>query len=94
MIDLFQRARWSEFYIFFAKGDPPLVALLLCLNTIFFVLWILRRMRGASTLRRETAIIVQSLLIFANFALVFHEDFIRFTNLGRVFNKVLAGIPF
>ena len=61
MIDLFQRANWSEIYYFFAKGNPPLAVLLLALNTVFFIYWIVRRMRGARAMRSETAIIVQAL---------------------------------
>lgn len=76
MLDLFREARWDELYAFFAKGNPPLMAQLLALNTIVFMIFIVRRMRGARTLRAETASMVQSLLLVANMLAVFQENII------------------
>lgn len=67
-------AHFDELYAFFAKGDPPLAVQLLALNTIFLMIVVIRRMRGAPTLRRETSIVVQSMLIFANAVIMFRED--------------------
>jgi hypothetical protein len=94
MLDLIERANWSEFYYFFAKGNPPLALLLLGVNTLFFILWILRRLRGAHSLRKETAIIVQALLIGANVAIMFREDVIRATNITYYYHKMMLGMPF
>ncbi|MGB8312861.1 MAG: hypothetical protein WCE69_00065, partial [Aestuariivirga sp.] len=60
MLELFREARWDELYAFFAAGNPPLVLQLLVLNTIVFMVFMLRRMRGVRTLRSETASMVQS----------------------------------
>ena len=74
MLDLFYQARWGELHAFFAKGNPPLAAQLLVVNTIFFVVFIMRRARGARSLRAQTATTVQGLLIFAN-AMVLFQDY-------------------
>jgi hypothetical protein len=74
MLELFQDARWDELSAFFAKGNPPLIAQILAINTIVFMLFIVRRMRGASTLRSETASLVQSLLLVANMLAIFQDN--------------------
>jgi hypothetical protein len=73
-MDLFWAARWGELYAFFSQGEPPLAVQLLAFNTIFFVLWILRRMRDAPALRSGTANVVQVLLIAANVMILFQKD--------------------
>ena len=73
MLDLFYQAQWNELYAFFAEGDPPLAVQLLVVNTIFFVVFILRRARGARSLRSETAMVVQGLLLFANASILFQD---------------------
>jgi len=77
MLDLFREARWDELHAFFAKGNPPLLAQILALNTIVFMLFMVRRMRGARTLRAETASMVQSLLLVANMLAIFQENIIN-----------------
>jgi hypothetical protein len=74
MTELFIRARWGELYDFFAQGDPPLAIQILAFNTIIFMVWILRRMRGAPALRAHTANIVQVLLVGANALILFQRD--------------------
>jgi hypothetical protein len=74
MLEFFQDARWDELSAFFSKGTPPLIAQILAINTIVFMLFIVRRMRGASTLRSETASLVQSLLLVANMLAIFQEN--------------------
>ena len=74
MIDLFLNAPWNELYGFFARGEPPLVFQLLLLNTVIFVLFMFRRLRGARAMRHETAVTVQSLLILANALIMFREE--------------------
>jgi hypothetical protein len=67
-------ARWDELYAFFMKGTPPLIAQLMALNTVIFMLFMVRRMRGKPTLRAETASLVQSLLLFANMLAIFQDN--------------------
>ncbi len=74
MIDLFLSAPWNELYGFFTKGQPPLVFQVLLLNSVFCALFMARRLRNARTMRHETAITVQSLLILANALVMFRDD--------------------
>jgi hypothetical protein len=73
-MDRFRLADWGEIYAFFAQGSPPLAIQILIINTIFFMLWIVRRMRGAPALRRETSMIVQAILILANMFILFRNN--------------------
>jgi len=68
------QADWDELYAFLAQGSPPLAVQILVINTIFVMLWIIRRMRGAPALRRETSIAVQAILIIANLAILFQNN--------------------
>ena len=74
MLELFKEARWDELYAFFATGNPPLVLQLLVMNTIVFMVFVLRRMRGVRTLHSETASMVQSLLLFSNMLVIFEKN--------------------
>ena len=69
-----QQSDWDEVYAFFAQGSPPLAIQILVVNTIFFMLWIVRRLRGAPALSRETSIVVQAILVIANLAILFQKD--------------------
>jgi hypothetical protein len=77
VIHAFETAPWHVIYDFFAKGDPPLALQLLALNTVFFVLFIIRRMRGARAMRPSAATTVQALLIFANCLILLQDDITR-----------------
>jgi hypothetical protein len=74
IFDVFWEARWDELAAFFSKGSPPLLFQLLVLNTLIFIILIIRRMRGASSLRPETASTVQTLLLAANMFAIFQEE--------------------
>jgi hypothetical protein len=77
IFDVLWEAHWDELAAFFSKGNPPLIVQLLFLNTIIFVWLIVRRMRGASSLRPETASTIQSILLAANMFAIFQEDIRR-----------------
>ncbi len=64
------------------SGEPPLITQLLVLNTVFFIFWMLRRMRGAHTMRYKTAITLQSLLVAANCFVILNGDF-EFFDMSR-----------
>ena len=72
--DLIYQARWDELYQFFTNGYPPLVLKLLIINTIFLVLFIIRRARATYRLRPTTAYAVQGLLIASNAMVMFQND--------------------
>lgn len=74
MLEFITDARWDELYAFFMKGTPPLIAQLMALNTVIFMLFMVRRMRGKRALRAEMASLVQSLLLFANMLAIFQDN--------------------
>lgn len=80
MIELVRNARWDQLYALLADGEPPMIARILALNTVFFILFAIRRTRGVPAMRRQTAIQVQSLLVLANWLVLFQneiQDFMR-----------------
>jgi hypothetical protein len=78
MIELFHRARWDQAYDFLAAGDPPMMFRLLAINTIFVVLYIIRRAKSPHKLRESTIIQVQALLVIANLLILFQRDIQQF----------------
>lgn len=74
MFELFQRARWDQAYDYLASGDPPMIAKLLAINTIFFILYIVRKMRVEHKMRDSTVMQVQALLVVANVLILFQRD--------------------
>ena len=74
MLELIQRTRWDQAYDFLASGDPPMIAKLLALNTIFFILVIIRRAKGVKPLSQSGVIQVQGFLLLANFLLLFQSN--------------------
>jgi hypothetical protein len=71
---VFKTTDWNAFYNVLAKGNPPLALQLLALNTIFIIVLIFRRWRGAPRLRSNGALIVQAILIFANVAILTQDQ--------------------
>lgn len=74
MFELFQRARWDQAYDYLASGDPPMIARLLAINTIFFILYIVRKMRVDHKMRESTVVQIQALLLVANVLILFQRD--------------------
>jgi hypothetical protein len=73
MIENFKNADWSQWYYLLSKGNPPLAFQLLIVNSIFFVIFMIRRMRGQSTMRARMANTIQAILIATNI-LIFYQD--------------------
>ncbi len=85
MGNLFEGPHWTMAYEFLTAGDPPLVTQMLVLNTVVLIFWMVRRMRGASAMRYQTANMVQGLLIFANCMVLLNGDF-KFFDVSRFMN--------
>jgi uncharacterized membrane protein YcaP (DUF421 family) len=83
--ELIERAPWHEFYAFFLKGNPPLIVLLLAINTVFFILFVIRRMRGKNSFRPSTAYTVQGLIILANALVIYHADIFKFAKAASTY---------
>jgi hypothetical protein len=73
-IDLFWAADWDGLYRTLAKGNPPLALQLLTLNTIFFIIYVMRKITSKHKLRSTTREVVQLILVLFNLAIVFQED--------------------
>lgn len=74
MLELFHRARWDQAYDFLASGEPPIIFRLLAVNTLFFILFVIRRAKGAHRMRPATAMQIQALLVVANCIVLFQNE--------------------
>ncbi len=77
MIDQIINAPWWQLTDFLTKGDPPLIVELMLINTVFLIVLIIRRAKGLPTMRTETVIQVQGLVILANAMVLFQDQIIR-----------------
>lgn len=73
-IENFRNARWSELYVFFAQGYPPLGLQLLILNTIFLGFVVFRRATAKHQMRKSTAYVIQAVLITTNLMFMFQKE--------------------
>lgn len=73
----FMAANWDEVRDFFSRGSPPLGLQFLGFNALIFILWMIRRMRGATPMRRQTGLMVQALFIGANLVMLLEGDLRR-----------------
>ena len=76
MLHKFFNAPWWQLTDFLSKGHPPIIVQLLAINTIFFILLIVRRARGVPGMRRDSVIQVQALVVVANVLLLFQQEII------------------
>ena len=74
MFELFSRARWDQGYEFLASGEPPMIFRLLAINTIFVILYVIRKAKAQNRMRETTVLQVQGLLILANCLILFQRD--------------------
>jgi hypothetical protein len=77
MLDKIANAPWWQMADFFTKGDPPLIVEMMLLNTIFLIVVIIRRAKGLPTMRMESVLRVQALVILANAMVLFQDQIIR-----------------
>jgi hypothetical protein len=73
-LDLLWNARWEELYLFMVAGDPPLIQILLGINTVFFILFLFRRASARHRMRPSTVYFVQGAMILANAFALFRDD--------------------
>jgi hypothetical protein len=76
--DLFWNARWNELYLFLTSGSPSLLSLLLAVNTIFFIIYLIRRATQKHRMRASTVYFVQGMVVAANAFVLFREDALRY----------------
>ena len=74
MLELFSRAQWGQAYDYLSSGDPPMIFRLLAINTIFVILYVVRKAKAGQPMRETTVLQVQALLIAANCLILFQRD--------------------
>lgn len=74
MLELFQKARWDQAYDFLSSGDPPMMFRILAINTLFLILYAIRRAKSPHKMRESTVMQVQGLLLLANCLILFQRD--------------------
>lgn len=77
-LDMLWNARWDELYLFLIRGNPPIIAILLGVNTLFFMAYIIRRSKQKHSMRPSTVYFVQSAVVAANMFVLFREDAVRY----------------
>lgn len=82
-IDQIRSARWDEIYLFLTHGNPPLILIILGLNTIFLMLYVVRRATKRHSMRASTLYFVQGAVLVANALVLFREDAIRYVMLMK-----------
>ena len=82
-LSLIRNARWDELFMYLTKGNPPLIVLLLVINTIFFVLYVTRKATSKHRMRPATVYAVQALMVGANAVAIFKDDAWRYVNLAQ-----------
>jgi hypothetical protein len=65
---------WNEAYRVLATGSPSVMVQLLFFNTVMMILWSMRRARGVWAIRKETAIVIQIILLLGNIAILLNPD--------------------
>ena len=80
MFDMFTRTHWFVIYDYFAGGHPPLILQLLALNTIFFVWFIIKRLRGLEPKKRHSSYHLQEILIFVNVMVLLQDQYMPFVS--------------
>lgn len=78
MFEILSRARWDQAYDFLASGHPPMIMKLLALNTVFLVMYLVRRTKSEHQIRHSTMMQVQVLLVAANLMIIFQTEIQRF----------------
>jgi hypothetical protein len=84
--DLIFEARWQDLYLFLVSGEPPLILRLLAINTIFLVIYVIRRARQEERMKEQSVYIVQAFLIAANVFVMFGPDM---ADAGKVLKNII-----
>jgi hypothetical protein len=77
-LEQIRNARWEEIYLFLSQGNPPLIVIFLGINTLFFMLFLVRRATNRNRMRTSTVYFVQGAVILANAFVLFREDATRY----------------
>jgi hypothetical protein len=78
MFELIGRTRWDQAYDFLVSGEPSMMLRILMINTIFVILYMIRRARSSYPMKSQTVMQVQGLLIVANALILFQREIMQF----------------
>jgi hypothetical protein len=78
MLDNFRNAPWGEWVQVLSTGNPPLALQFAVLNTIFFVIFAIRRLRGKRTSHDNASYAVHALLIFVNVGILYQKELLPY----------------
>lgn len=94
MIEMFKQANWDAAYNVLTQGNPPLVYQMLAINSLFFILSIIRRMRGKPMMKSGPSMAIQGLLITANIALLVQDQFLPYyqSHIQTIWYKLMSVI--
>lgn len=82
-LNLFWNAPWDDLYQFITMGSPPLLVLLLAVNTIFLIFAVMRKARHSPRLRPATLYWVQAMMVAANAFVIFQDSIIRYVMMAK-----------
>jgi hypothetical protein len=74
MVELFKHTNWSVWYDVLAKGNPPLALQFLLINSLFFIIFAFRRLRGKRSHHNNVVYFVHGVLLLANAGVIFQGD--------------------
>ena len=77
MLHAILNAPWQQAFDVLAAGQPPMILRILAINTLFFILFLMRRTRGISSMPSKVAIAVQSTLLVINMMILYQDEIMR-----------------
>ena len=84
MFDLFSSVQWTDVYSLLTSGQPPLILQLLAVNTVFFILTIIKAIRSGPVKKRRSNYHVQEILIVANVLVLYQDQILPYLHMIRI----------
>jgi hypothetical protein len=94
MLENIMNAPWRQWYEIMSSGNPPLALQFVVINSIFFVIFAVRRMRGKRSSQGNAAYAVHGILILVNTAILYQSELLPYyqyqvMNFWRQFQQVI-----
>jgi hypothetical protein len=74
MVELFKHTNWSVAYDVLMRGNPPLALQFLLINSLFFIIFAFRRLRGKRSSHNNLAYAVHGFLLLANAGIMYQGE--------------------
>jgi hypothetical protein len=78
MLDNIKNAPWHQWYQIMSSGHPPLALQFVVINSIFFLIFAIRRMRGKRSNHGNAAYAVHGVLILVNTAILYQSELLPY----------------